>query len=515
MVFGGTAILASLVPSWGHVQQPAQGSSPQVALVPVHYGTLEGQPLIAPHLDALGSAIERQWNGTVWAQTQVSDAVHTAWLFAPDRAPLEDFTQGVKKAQALFTEKGSEAAIPVLERLVEESEGLLPQISTRPPEALLMLQAHLLLWWSLEQAGERGRLVPLMQKAVRRFPAAQVTTRQWPPAVAEAFAVARQVLLMEQASINFRLRGAPQGGCTVLVNGFEHGDGHSGGLGVAGGQPYYISARCEGVLLRPRRVIATSNIELELDVELTQRLTQTSAGPVLRIEGGPGAVGELVRLSGGLGRVLGSSDVVLAGGFEEGGRTVLQLDRVDVAAAKRVCSVRLETEGMEPWAIDKAIRVLVVRKPTASAPVVFASEDGVYRSVDQYVDWAATDVSYTWTWTMAGLTVASLGTGLVFESLARASRDELTACITNTDCQGTVQVGALTQDTERHLDLRNAFLIGAGASAAAALLAFLLERQQGADVLAPDPADTTRAQIFITPWFQPGATGLNLSLSLD
>ncbi len=480
----------------------------------VQFDEASGSPAVAPYIEAVGGAMERLWVGTVLAGPRSRDAIEATWLPGQEGEPLERFDADVEKARKLFSEQGAEAAIGALERLVEESDGLLPGISARPDSAASMLSAHLLLWWALQQVGESGRLPSLMQATVRRFPAAEVTTRQWPPGVAEAFAVARQVMALEQTSLSFELHNAPPEGCAVFVNGFELGDGRGGSLALSRGAPIYVTARCQGALLPPRRILASGHARIELDVEMTRRLRRSDAGPSLLIPEGAGAVGPLVHTASAMGRALKAAEVVTAGVFDLQGKKILQLDRVDVAAGRRTCSVRLELDGLEGWMIDQAVHVLRVGKPTASAPVRFAGDENVYRSVVEYVDWATNDSGHPWTWVASATTAASLTTALLFAFRTDDLEGDLADCALSPSCRTSPQINDLRHDLEQAAQLRDLFAITTAISGLGAIAVFFLEGPSRSDVLAPDlPGDD--APFSLIPWMTPDSGGVTASWPLD
>jgi hypothetical protein len=488
----------------------AEVGAAEVAVVTALYG----EPTHAEQLAEVDSAVARLWRGTVWSRVYAGDAAARAWSFDAQEPP-QSFATDLAEAQRRFQEGGSAAAIPILERLVAGSADLLPALAGTSTGAELLLKAHLLLWWSLDEVGEKGRLATLMQETARRFPAAKVTTTEWPPRLAEAFAVAKQFIGLDQTTLAVELRSQNVRGCSVTVNGIALAGGPSASVPVARGVSYYVGGECPGVLLRPRRVAAVGATTVVLDTELNTRVQRTENGAVLRLDGGPDDVAQIVRLAVGFGRVIGTPDGVVAGVFRTSEGDVLQLDRVNVNEGVRRCSVRLPlTPDLDPRAIDEAVHVLHVGKPTVSASVRFASEDRVYRTSDEYVDWARDDKLYVGTWTGLGLTLAAAGLTAYFNNSLSDSEAELNTCGANQSCRRSTALERARRDVAEGTDRRDALAWTTVGLGIGTIVIFLFEYTRGSEVLAPGLPEA-RSPAPIGPWLQPNAAGVTINLTFD
>ncbi len=473
------------------------------------------QPLVTPRVEELGRSMERLWSGRVWGAQQTTDEVKRTWTLRPRREVLGRIDETVPKAQERFLLEGPETSINALESLLKDADEMLPSIASSPAHATMLLKAHLLLWQGLAaEDPKQARLGAVMGAAARRFPTAVVDTQQWPPDVVEAFSVAQQALVEQGTSLTFDMRQVSGDGCRLFVNGLDYGDGRGGGVAVARGAAYHVGVRCGqlGAMSPPRRVVTEGHQTVALDVDLTQRLLITSAGVALSLPQGPEAVADAARFASALGRALQVSDVVLAGIFEdESGQRVLQLDRINVAAEARTCSVRLLADDASAWDIDKSVHALHLQKPTASAPVSFASQDNIYRSVDEYVEWAGDEGSYPLTWTFSTLATGVLVGGGVLAWMTSSKEDELAKCIANSACRASNEIHALRGDVEDFSSLRTGFFVGGGVLALGALGFYFLESPSNKNVLAPDPPPRA-GDLRLSPTV--GAQGMGFELMM-
>ncbi len=465
----------------------------RAALVAVEYMPSGGksQPLVTPRVEELGRSMERLWSGRVWDAQQTTEEARRTWTLRPSREVLGRIEETVPKAQERFLLEGPETSINALESLLKDADEMLPSIASSPAHATMLLNAHLLLWQGLAaEDPKQARLGAVMVAAARRFPTAVVDTQQWPPDVVEAFSVAQQTLVEQGASLTFDMRQVSGDGCRLFVNGLDYGDGRGGGVAVARGAAYHVGVCCGqlGAMSPPRRVVTEGHQTVALDVDLTQRLLVTSAGVALSLPQGPESVADAARFASALGRALKVSDVVLAGVFEDpNGRRILQLDRINVVTEARTCSVRLLVDDASAWDIDKSVHALHLQKPTASAPVSFASQDNIYRSVDEYVEWVGDEGSYPLTWTFSTLATSVLVGGGVAAWMTSGKEDELAKCIANSACRASNEIHALRGDAEDLSSLRTGLFVGGGVLALGALGFYFLERPSNKNVLAPDP----------------------------
>ncbi len=509
VVFGAVLLAAQL----------AHAQADKTVLVAARYQPPAGraQPLVTPRMRELGLSLQRLWSGQVLDGAQSAEAVEGAWVLSISPQTLERIGQVVPAAKERFLMTGAEAAINPLESLLGEADELLPAISTSPSHAQMLLDAHLLLWQGLAAEDPSSvRLTALMGAAARRFPTAVVDTQQWPPDVVEAFSQAQQEMVGQKASLTFRLSQGTAQDCRLFVNGLDYGDGRGGGVAVARGATYHIGLRCDGLPMTPPRKVTTDGHEtIELDGVLVRQLALTSAGATLTLSQGPDGVADAVFHASALGRSLGATDVVLAGVFEdEQRRMILQLDRVHVATSVRVCSVRILLDQASAWDIDKAIHTLHLQKPTASAPLSFASDDNIYRSVDEYIQWAGSDGSYPLTWTFSTLAAGALVGGVALEWMTASKRDELTQCIANTSCRSSPQIHELRSEADDLGSIRTGLFVGSAVLALGAVGFYFLESPDNTAVLAPDPPQRA-GDVILTPVLGAGHLGLEFNLVFE
>lgn len=494
------------------VVQAAEGPTQRAALVAVDYSVEPAQPLVTPHLGAVSASVSRLWSGEVLLDERLGGAVGEAWLGASDPALLANIEVQVARGREIFDQVDTVESIPVFEALLGDMKRLGAVASGSPKHAAMLFEAHMMLWRALERESGPEHLEAMIAETVRRFPAAVVTSQQWPPTLTEAFSVAREALIREGASITVSLRGAADEQCAVTINGQRHGDGHLGGVAVARGVPYYVGARCGDRFLPPRRVVADGHVAVTIDMLLHEQMQVTSAGTTLRIAGGAEAVVEIVRAAVSFGEALDLAEIILAGVFDDAqGQRALQLDRIDVGQGRRVCSVRLVVEGMDARSLDEAVHTLHLRKPPAATPVAFATQDNVYRSVGEYVAWAGEDGSYPVTWSASALALGALTTGAVFVWLGENEQDALAACAVNEDCRASPKINQLRDDVGRLETVRNVTFLTGGVLATAALVAYFLERPDSKDILAPS-LPPRAGQWRLEPWGGAGRVGAGVTL---
>lgn len=495
----------------------AEDAARTILFVPVDFDATRAQtPLIAAQMPEVDAKV------AIWAAERHlvaldrTDAVGLAVNLTPDTASLATLRSDVEAAQKVFYESGEAAAIPKLEAILARADDLMQHVASDPRAASALLTAHLLLWESRQRIGESGALAALMEQAAGRFPVAKVDTSTVAPEVADAFNAARETQRGMGTTITALLQTGGQSGCSILVNGFPVGDELKAAVAVRPGSTYYVSARCDGVAVPPRRVaVAERSVEVRLDTALSGRLYKSAAGYTLHAPEGPDDRATLTRLAASLGAALGVDHIVLVGSFVPAGsqHATLQFDRVEVAESARLCSTRLVlAASLSPRERDEEIEqsvraMLYNRRPRTG--VLFAGSDHVYRTSEEHAQYVL-DQGFPrpWTWTTAGVAVASAGTALLFDVLASSAQSELEDCIASTGCRGSQRTESLRNEVDTDLLVRDALYITSGVLLVGAVVLFFFEQ--------PDPLENDEEFLLGTtatrPWFTPDAAGASLEV---
>lgn len=504
-------VLCSLFASgaaWGQARSGPEEAAQQtrMAIFPVVYDQeQEGEPRVAPLLDSIHQEARQAWSGPVLAQGSLDDAIRVIWLTEHDQAGIAQMHQTLAEAERRFRdpEQGAGAAIEPLERLLHRADALLPHASREPRDAEALLRAHLLLWWALREVGETSRLPSLMRQAAGRFPAARVDSGHMPPFVVEAFVQAQARGRQEEAStLVIRLEGAREQGCRILLNGSALGEERNAALALPSGRTYYVQAGCGADQLPIRRVVVEGSQELLLDLQLARQMRDRAAGVTLVVPGGEGSAAEMASLGTSMGQALEVGNVILVGVVED--QEALQLDRVRVFDGRRLCSVRIPLEAARDSAsLYGALRAVVAGRPTRFS-LLFAGEDGVYRTPEDYVE-NVIGQKRVFTWVTGGLGVLTLGTAVVFEFLSAGYQQELDDCVATLSCRGSTRSEATRRDLDDALLTRNVLYLTSGGLLLSAALLYVLE--------APDvesELETPMQGARLTPWISGSSAGLGL-----
>ena len=429
------------------------------------------------HYSEAQAIAERILTGEVLAGERLGQALRTIWVQPVDKEVLDKLTGDVTKAEQTFHTQSPTSAIPSLEHIVSRADALLPHASADPDRAKLLLKAHLLLWWALEAAGEKGRLKTLMAETVERFPTAVVDTTVMPPGVTEAFVQAKGAYKSKAVTVSFELQSTPPGDCTIRVNGFDRGEGRLVAFELVAGRTYYIQGACEGLALPPRRLIVSEPETVALDLSLAPRLAAAAGGDAVMKGAGPDQVAAITELGASLGSMLGVNNVILVGVYDSGQELFMQLDRVNVTQGVRVASVRLTGRHMSKSEnVELAMRAVWAGRPTPDDVILFANDkDNVYRSVDEYIQWASDDQVRVWTWTSSAVTAAALTGGVIFSVIASSNQSELEDCVADPACGPTAQSDSLREDLNNAFLIRNSLLITGALAAVGTGVLFFLE----------------------------------------
>ncbi len=475
----------------------------RLAIFPVVYGQNNVKaPLVAPYLHDIHRETKQAWNGSVLAQDTLTDAMALRWVSRVDNELVDAMLRDVTDAEKRFQDQSAGAAIPTLEKIIAQADALLPHTSARLDGALGLLRAHLLLWWALEDVGERERLPILMAQAAERFPNAQLNGAQVPPFVSQAFETARKKLIdKSKSTLVMRLEGASGDNCRIALNGLPMGDWRNAALPLPSGRTYYVQGGCGDRQLPPRRVIVNDAVDLVMNVNLADHLLDTNTGHALRVEGGSGSGAEMARLGTGIGQTLEVGNIVMVGVVA--GEDVLQLDRVRVFDGVRTCSVRLSlTDAKDPAVLYGALRAVVANRPTRFN-MLFAGEDGIYRTPEDYVE-NVIGTDRVFTWVFGGMSVLTLGSAIVFEAAVLSKQEDLNDCGGSASCRGTNEIETQRPALENTILTRNVLYGATGALAAGALLFYFLE--------APDVEAELDAPMktSLRPWMAPSSVGLGL-----
>ena len=474
----------------------------QVALLPVVYGEARGEPLVGPLMPDLAEGMTRAWNGPVLSSDALRAALERRWVWSYDPSKLRNLEEALRASERAFEEDRFEEAIALLEKIVQQGDVLLAQVSADPRQSRNLLRAHLLLWWALDETGERDRLQALMVQSAERFPAGAVESAGVPPKVAQAFQEAREQQKRGAQTLSIFLKGGV-GACKLLLNGSPLGDDRNAGVAVLPGRTYYVHASCGDLHLPPRRIVVDKATAITLDLGLARTLRDTSLGPTLRAEGDPNDTAELVGLGKLAGEVFGVDTVVLAGISQDPNGAWLQLDRVQTSPARRTCSVRLSLDEAQRRApLDEALRALVANKPTPNT-ILFAGEDGIYRTPEEYVELVTRGgIPRIFTWVTGGLGLVSLGIGGVFAFVQGQDQAELDLCILDAECRGTVEAERLRGELYQNTSLSWGFSITGGALLLGSVALYFIEAPDPEDYLAASPLDGWM------PWLTPEGAGL-------
>lgn len=425
--------------AWASAQSDATlAQQTRMAIFPVIYGeSAQEEPLVAPYLGAVHREAQQAWSGPVLAEGSLADVMELAWVTRADRAVLERLRGSLGEAEQRFRdpEQGPGAAIPALEALIKDADALLPQVSASPEDAERLLRAHLLLWWALDEVGEKSRLEELMVSAAARFPAAQLDSQQVPPFVVEAFVQARARLRERGAqTLVMRVEGARGGECRLLLNGSALGDWRQAALAVPAGRTYYVQAGCGEDQLPARRVVVEGATEVVLDLGFARQMRSSAVGTTLQIPGGHGSAAQMAALGSHMGQTLGVGHVLLVGVVEED--RALQIDRVRTQDGRRTCSVRISLDdARDSAALYGALRAVVANRPTRFS-LLFAGEDGVYQTPEDYVE-NVIGSQRVFTWVAGGLGALTLGAGAIMEFVGTSLQQDLDDCVASLRCRGT------------------------------------------------------------------------------
>jgi len=486
---------------WGAVGA-AQGVARRLVLIPVEYGDMhEGGPQVANYIEDVATGLSRNYSGEIVAKDRLFEAIDGAWVMRRDEAALASLESEAKAAIELFYQEGGGAAIPKLERLVREADALLPAVSADPARAELLLKAHLFLWWSFRQVGEEAQLSALMAQTAERFPAATVSSIDMPPYVAQAFNQAREDQRASGVAVSVYLDARERRDCRIFIDGFAHGDGRSAGIVVRPGRTYYVMGQCGESRLPARRVVANRSVELALDMVLADHLVQRGSWTALRADMGAEAIGTLTDLAVAGGTALQASQVVLASVTMQDGEPVLQLDRVSMERRQRVCSVRMPLgPNVAPGDVDAAVRAVIVGKPTPTT-ILFASDDNVYRTPDEYIEFVTDEgIHRIFTWVTAGIVLGTAVSAGALELAAVSDQNNLKNCIRDLSCRGTREAEDLRVDLNDTLVTRDVLYLTSGVLALTSIVLYFVE--------APDPDDYLASPgLHIAPWLGADVAG--------